>query len=176
MSANSKYLLQTSCLLCMWIHLFISVLQCSDVCSGVGLWGCFWLQDKTSMWGQGSPSLGDLKLSCNFWVEGSASFGAIAKSKSNLILSLPSHEFLGWFVCSMITAGKSCVVPVVVPGCTSWLILQFCCILKGCLCTNVPLASFSWGIFQAQNPVWQRRGLSAVLLYSRLVESGQLRS
>lgn len=98
MSVNSKYLLQASHLFCMSVHLFIGVLQCSGVGCGVGLWGCLLLQGKASMWGQGSPSLGDLKQSHSFGWKAVPALEKELKSKSNLILSLASHEFLGWFV------------------------------------------------------------------------------
>lgn len=145
-SANSKSMLQASYLFCVSIHLFTSVLQCGAVCSGAGLWGCLLRQDKASTWGQGSPSLGDLKQFHNIWVEGSASFGARAKEQEQLHF-IPAIPPVSWLVCVQSDhSWESCVVPDVVPGCVRWLILQFYCVLKGYLYSNVPLALFLWRI------------------------------
>lgn len=150
----------------MPIHLFISVLQCGGVCTGAGLWGSFLLQDKTSMWGQGSPSLGDLKQSHNIWVEGSASFRARAKEQEQLRF-IPAIPQVSWLVCVQynhsweILCGPSCCSRL--GELTDFTVLLYS---QGIF---VLLTLFLWRTCQAHNPVWHRRGVSVVLLYSRLV-------
>lgn len=138
MSANSKYVLQASYLFCMSIHLFISVLQCSGVCSA-GLWGCFLLQEKTSTWGQGSPSLGDLKQSHNIWVEGSASFGARAKEQEQLCF-IPAIPQVSWLVCLQYNHSWEIL-------CGPW------CYSRLCELTDFTLLLYSQGIFVYQCPL-----------------------
>lgn len=132
-------MLQTSYLFCMSVHLFISVLHCSGVCSGVGLWGCFLLQHKTNTWGQGSPSLGDLKQSHNIWVEGSASFGIRAKEQEQLhfILAIPH---VSWLVCVQYDHSWEVL-------CGPW------CSSRQCELTDITLLLYSPGIFVYQCPL-----------------------
>lgn len=156
-SANKKYMLAASYLFCILMYLLIDILVM--LCK-VGYSAAYCYVIKQVHKSREALCLWELKQFHNICVEGTH-----LQSKSNRILSMPSHDLLGWCECRIMTAGKPFVVPDFVPGCVRLTDLTFAWYSQGMLAYHHPYGFIlldAWGY-----SAWRGYSAQHTLLSSR---------